>query len=148
MLVSDGWENAYYTQFSGSSGKGPRPLVVSYATSPAAEVFFSEGKLTTPPTGNILPDGASFRQIEFVGILKGTPNRDLAARWIDFMLGPTFQEDIPLQMFVYPANQTAALPDLFKQFAVLPAAPASLPATLISQQREAWVDAWTTAVLR
>lgn len=148
VLVSDGWENAYYTQFSGSSGKGPRPLVVSYATSPAAEVFFSEGKLTTPPTGNILPDGASFRQIEFVGILKGTPNRDLAAKWIDFMLSPTFQEDIPLQMFVYPANQAATLPDLFKQFAVLPAAPASLPAALISQQREAWVDAWTTAVLR
>lgn len=148
VLVSDGWEDAYYTQFSGSSGKGPRPLVVSYATSPAAEVYFSEGALTTPLTGNILPAGASFRQIEFAGILKGTPNRDLAAKWIDFMLSPAFQEDIPLQMFVYPANRTARLPDLFQQFALLPETPASLPAETISQQREAWLDAWTTAVLR
>ncbi len=148
VLVSDGWEDAYYTQFSGSSGKGPRPLVVSYATSPAAEVFFSEGKLTTPPTGNILPDGASFRQIEFVGMLKGSPNRDLAAKWIDFMLSPAFQEDIPLQMFVYPANRTASLPAIFAQFAGQPAAPAILPADAISQQRDAWIDAWTTAVLR
>ena len=148
VLVSDGWEDAYYTQFSGSSGKGPRPLVVSYATSPAAEVFFSEGKLTTPPTGNMLPDGASFRQIEFVGILKGSPNRDLAAKWIDFMLGPAFQEDIPLQMFVYPANRSAKLPDIFQQAAVPPAALATLAADTISQQREAWIDAWTTTVLR
>ncbi len=148
VLVSDDWEDAYYTHFSGSSGKGPRPLVVSYATSPAAEVFFSEGAVTTPPTGNILPAGASFRQIEFVGILEGTPNRDLAAAWIDFMLSPAFQEDIPLQMFVYPANRTARLPDLFQQFAAVPDTPASLPAETISQQREAWLDAWTTAVLR
>src|SRR4030095_10406274 len=69
VLVAESWEDAYYTQFSGSSGQGPRPLVVSYATSPAAEVYFSEGKLSEPPTGNLL-DG-SFAQVEFLGTLSG-----------------------------------------------------------------------------
>ena len=148
VLVTDGWEDAYYNQFSGSSGQGPRPLVVSYATSPAAEVYFSEGKLTEPPTGNILPEGACFRQIEFAGILRGTAQRELAQQWIDYMLSPTFQEDIPLQMFVYPANRQATLPALFEQYAAIPQRPAQIEPATIAAQRDAWIDAWTTAVLR
>ena len=148
VLVTDGWEDAYYNQFSGSSGQGPRPLVVSYATSPAAEVYFSEGKLTEPPTGNILPEGACFRQIEFAGILRGTAQRELAQQWIDFMLSPTFQEDIPLQMFVYPANRQAKLPAPFEQYAAIPQQPAQIEPATIAAQRDAWIDAWTTAVLR
>ncbi|MDY7041938.1 MAG: thiamine ABC transporter substrate-binding protein, partial [Chloroflexota bacterium] len=93
VLVTEGWEDAYWGQ-STWSGEGERPIVVSYATSPAAEVYFSEGALAEPPTGNVLGDGACFRQIEFVGILKGTKNRDLAEAFIDFLLDKRFQEDI------------------------------------------------------
>jgi thiamine transport system substrate-binding protein len=146
VLVTEGWEEAYNTQFSGSAGKGPRPLVVSYATSPAAEVFFSEGKLTEPPTGNVI--AGSFLQIEFAGILKGTPRRALAERFIDFMLSKRFQEDIPLQMFVYPVVPEAALPDVFKRFAQVPEQPAAVTPEQIDQNREQWIDAWTKAVLR
>ena len=71
VLVADGWEDAYNGQFSGGSGKGDRPLVVSYATSPAAEVFFADPQPAESPTGNLAPADGSFRQIEFVGILKG-----------------------------------------------------------------------------
>jgi thiamine transport system substrate-binding protein len=146
VLVSDGWEDAYNRQFSGSSGKGPRPLVVSYATSPAAEVFFSEGKLKEPPTGNLL--AGSFLQIEFAGVLKGTQQRALAERFLDFMLSKRFQEDVPLQMFVYPVLPSAALPDVFKQFAQAPDQPATVPPDQIDQNRDQWIDAWTKAVLR
>jgi thiamine transport system substrate-binding protein len=146
VLVSDGWEDAYYTQFSGSSGKGPRPLVVSYGTSPAAEVYFSEGKLAEPPTGN-LPAG-SFLQTEFAGILKGTQRRALAERFIDFMLSKPFQEDIPLQMFVYPVLPGAALPDVFTKFAQAPEQPIAVAPEQIDQNREQWIDAWTKIVLR
>lgn len=146
VLVTEGWEQAYNTQFSGSSGKGPRPLVVSYATSPAAEVYFSEGKLKEPPTGNVL--AGSFLQVEFAGILKGTRQRQLAQQFIDFMLSKRFQEDIPLQMFVYPTLPGAALPDVFQQFAQTPKEPVSLPPDQIDQNREQWIDAWTKAVLR
>jgi thiamine transport system substrate-binding protein len=146
VLVVDGWTEAYSTQFSGSSGKGPRPLVVSYASSPPAEVFYSEGKLKDAPTA-VMPAG-SFLQIEFAGILKGTKQRDLAERFVDFMLSKQFQEDMPLQMFVYPVVPNSALPDVFTKFSVLPEQPVSVPPDQIDQNREQWLDAWTKAVLR
>jgi thiamine transport system substrate-binding protein len=148
LLVSDSWNDAYYTHFSGSSGKGPRPLVVSYATSPAAELVFSEAdpKPSEPPTGNLL--AGSFLQVEFAGILKGTKQRALAERLIDFMLSKRFQDDVPLQMFVYPVLPDAAQPDVFKQFAPVPDQPLSLPPEQIEENREQWLDAWTKAVLR
>ncbi|MFC1465344.1 MAG: thiamine ABC transporter substrate binding subunit [Candidatus Brachytrichaceae bacterium NZ_4S206] len=146
VYVSPDWSDAYYTQFSGSSGKGPRPLVVSYATSPAAEVFFSEGKLEEPPTGNL--EGTAFEQIEFVGILKGTKNRDLAEKWVDFMLSKRFQEDIPLQMFVYPVAKSAAWPEVFVKFGQPPAQAFSLTPEQIDQGREQWIEAWTRLVLK
>jgi thiamine transport system substrate-binding protein len=148
LLVSDSWNDAYYTHFSGSSGKGPRPLVVSYATSPAAELVFSEAdpKPAEPPTGNLL--AGSFLQVEFAGILKGTQQRALAERLIDFMLSKRFQEDVPLQMFVYPVLPDAALPDVFAKFAQVPEQPLSVPPEQIDQNRELWLDAWTKTVLR
>jgi thiamine transport system substrate-binding protein len=146
VLVSDSWNDAYYTHFSGSSGKGPRPLVVSYATSPAAELVFSETKPAEPPTGNLL--AGSFLQVEFAGILKGTRQRALAERLIDFMHSKRFQEDVPLQMFVYPVLPDAAQPDVFKQFAQVPEQPLGLPPEQIDQNREQWLAAWTKVVLR
>ncbi|MDY7042330.1 MAG: ABC transporter substrate-binding protein, partial [Chloroflexota bacterium] len=104
--------------------------------------------LAEPPTGNVLGDGACFRQIEFVGILKGTKNRDLAEAFIDFLLDKRFQEDIPLQMWVFPANEQAVLPQVFLDFAETPARPAVLGPEAIAQNREAWIESWTEVVLR
>lgn len=148
VYVSEDWTDAYYTQFSGSSGAGPYPLVVSYSTSPAAEVFFSEGQLDEPPTGNLVVPGGVFRQIEFVGILRGTKNEELARRFVDFMLQTQFQADIPLQMFVYPANPDAPLPEVFTSFAEIPEQPAGLGAEQIEAGREGWIEEWTEIVLR
>ena len=111
VYVADGWEDAYYGQFSGGSGQGDHPLVVSYATSPAAEVYFADPQPAESPTGNIAPAGSSFRQIEFAGLLKGAKNPDLARQWLDFMLSEDFQADIPLQMWVYPTRTGTPLPD-------------------------------------
>ncbi|HMO59450.1 MAG TPA: thiamine ABC transporter substrate-binding protein [Roseiflexaceae bacterium] len=146
VLVTEGWEDAYYTHFSGSSGQGPRPLVVSYSTSPAAEVFFSEEPLSEPPTGNLA--ALNFRQIEFAGILAGTQQRALAEQFIDYMLSRPFQEDIPLQMFVYPALADATLPDVFVAHATPPQASDSVSPEQIEQNRERWINEWTTIVLR
>jgi len=146
VVVVDGWETAYYTNFSASSGQGPQPLVVSYASSPAAEVIFASQPLTDAPTASIL--AGCFRQIEFVGILKGTPNRDLAEKFIDFMLDIPFQQDVPLQMFVYPVNPNAKLPAEFVKYAQTAPSPASLPADQLAANRETWIEAWTEAVLR
>jgi thiamine transport system substrate-binding protein len=147
MVVND-WNTAYYTQFSGSSGHGPQPMVVSYASSPPAEVIFASQPLETSPTASIVAEDTCFRQIEFVGILKGTQNQTLAQAFIDFMLSVPFQQDMPLQMFVYPVNPDAGLPDAFVQYAQEPEKPATLDPALISEKRDQWIETWTEVVLR
>lgn len=147
VAVESGWEPAYWGQFSAAS-EGDRPIVVSYATSPAAEVYFAEGAYDTPPTGAVLAPGTCFRQVEFVGILKGTKQRRLARAFVDWMLGKAFQEDIPLHMWVFPANREAELPQVFVDFAQQAQSPAEVSPEDIATNREVWIEGWTDVVLR
>ncbi len=147
VLVVDGWEEAYWGQFSAASD-GDRPIVVSYATSPPVEVYFAEEPPEEAPTAAVVGDGSCFRQIEFVGILQGTEQRALAEKLVDFMLEQRFQEDIPLQMFVFPANQKVALPDVFVKYSQIPQNPAFVPPEQIEEKRATWLEAWTETVLR
>lgn len=147
VFVADGWESAYYDVFS-RGGQGDRPLVVSYATSPAAEVYFADPQPAESPTGNILPPGESFRQIEFVCVLRGAAQPALARKWVDFMLSETFQADIPLQMWVYPARAGTPLPEVFTKHAEVPAQPAEVSPERIEANRERWLQTWTDVVLR
>ncbi len=148
IQVVDGWETAYYTNFSGSSGKGPQPLVVSYSTDPAAEVMSAQTPPADSPVGAILGSDTCWRQIEFVGILKGTKQLTLAQKWVDFMLSAQFQADMPGQMYVFPVVPNVALPDAFAKFAKRPSQPASLPPDNITKNRDAWIQAWTQDVLK
>ena len=147
VLVVDGWEDAYYARFSGAAGsKGRRPIVVSYASSPPAEVIFRDPRPAEAPTGVV--EESCFRQIELAGILRGAKNEDGARELIDFLLSKRFQEDVPLQMFVFPARRDAGLPPEFEQFAVVPESPLELPPEEIEENRERWVDEWTDIVIR
>jgi thiamine transport system substrate-binding protein len=147
VLVVDGWEEAYTARFSGAAGsRGKRPIVVSYASSPPAEVIFRTPRPTEAPTGVVVD--SCFRQIEFAGVLRGARNEEGAQELIDFMLSRRFQEDIPLQMFVFPVNREAELPSEFVEYAVVPSAPLELAPEAIEESRERWVDEWTQIVLR
>ena len=149
VRVTDGWTEAYYEFFTvGSGGVGDRPLVVSYSSSPPADVIFATDGRTEPASVNVNLEGGVFRQIEFVGILQGASQPDLAAAWVDFMLSTQFQNDIPLQMFVYPVNPAATLPELFTQFGAPPAQSSSLDPALIEANRERWLNEWTEIMLR
>ncbi|OFW53953.1 MAG: ABC transporter substrate-binding protein, partial [Actinobacteria bacterium RBG_16_67_10] len=109
VLVVDGWTEAYTVRFSGAAGsQGSRPIVVSYASSPPAEVIFRAPKPTTAPTAVV--EDSCFRQIEFAGVLRGARNEAGARKLVDFMLSTRFQEDVPLSMFVFPVNRHAELP--------------------------------------
>ncbi|MDW8064623.1 MAG: thiamine ABC transporter substrate-binding protein [Anaerolineae bacterium] len=149
VKITEGWEDAYFKEFSGGIGNvGARPIVVSYATSPAAEIYFSEGKLTEPPIANVLGKNMCFRQVKFAGILKGTRNRDLAERWMDFMVSLRFQEDIPTQMFVFPVHPRARLPEFLWGFAETPSEPVRMDHVWIDANRERWIQEWTNLMLR
>jgi thiamine transport system substrate-binding protein len=148
VVVVNDWSTAYYTNFSGSSGKGMQPFVVSYNTSPAAEVFFAEKRLSEPPTGAITAPHTCFRQIEYAGILKGTRQLELAGKFIDYMLAISFQEDLPLQMFVFPVNPAAGLPEVFQSTISLPEEPATISPEMIAAGRDRWIQDWMGVMLR
>ncbi len=145
LVVTSGWEDAYYGEFSGGSGTGNIPIVVSYASSPPAEVIFADPRPEQAPTGVVTT--SCFRQVEYAGILAGSPVAGAARELIDYMLSPAFQEDIPLNMFVFPANQQAALPPEFVEFVQLPEEAITLPPGEIDANRNRWIDEWTEIVL-
>ncbi len=147
LYVSLDWSDAYYGQFSRAKG-GTRPIVVSYAGSPAAEVFYSEQPTDQSPTAALIGPRDAFRQIEFVGILKGTKMLNAAHKLVDFMLGPEFQKDIPLHMWVFPAVAGTPLPDVFSKHARQAAEPVDLSPAVIDRNRDRWIDTWTEVVLR
>jgi thiamine transport system substrate-binding protein len=146
MLVVNDWESAYYNEFSVHGGT--HPIVISYGSSPPAEVIFADVEIAEPPTGVLVDNESCFRQIEFIGILKGTQNRELAEKFIDFVLSPSFQEDMPMHMFVFPVNQEAQLPEQFAEFASIAESTAEVDPEAIAEKREIWLQDWTETVLR
>lgn len=148
MKVTRGWSDAYNKDFTKNGGK--YPIVLSYASSPAAEVLYADNynpaKLPAEsPTGNLFLPGSTWLQLEGVGILKGSKQPALAQKFVDFMLSAPVQADIPTRMWIYPAVGGTKLDPVFKfaQEPKLAAAPTSL---LANPQR--LVDAWVTNVLR
>ena len=144
MEVVSSWEDAYYGPFD--AGSGDRTIVTSYASSPVADVLYSDPPRDEAAIG-VVADSC-FRQVEFAGILRGTEVPEAAAVVVDFMLSPTFQEDIPLNMFVEPVSTEARLPELFEEHRTTIDRPLTLTPAEIEAGREAWLDRWTEIVLR
>ena len=148
VTVTEGWNEAYYGSFSRYGGD--RPVVLSYATSPAAEVIFSSPRAQEALTSNLFCNNCVWRQIEGIGILAGTKKQKEARMFIDFMLSPIYQADIPLNMFVYPAVENIILPEDFKLFASKPKNTdlAMLSPDAIEGNQERWLLQWTQVVLQ
>lgn len=141
VSVVDSWETAYYATFSGGSGKGDRPLVVSYASSPPAEVSDTTLPADQTPTGVVTQ--TCYRQTEFAGILRGASQPQAAAAFIEFMLGASFQADVPGQMYVYPVVTGTPLPDTFAKYTAPVDAPLVLPYSDVAANRERWISQWS-----
>ncbi len=146
LRVVSGWSDAYYTAFSRYGGD--RPIVLSYATSPAAEVIFAEDELDEAPTRTLLCDRCAWRQIEAAGVLAGSDAPDAARAVVDFLLSPAVQEAVPTSMFVYPARDDAPLPEAFDLHAPRPSAAqtATLDAERIEREQQRWLEQWTGVV--
>jgi thiamine transport system substrate-binding protein len=148
--VVDGWEQAYNEDFSGSAGgkkaKADRPLVVSYASSPPAEVIYADPKPTTAPTG--VATGTCFRQIEYAGLLSNAKNTKGGEALIDFLITKQFQDDMPLNMFVYPVVEGAKVPAEFTEFGPQAKDPETMAPSKIAENRDQWVKSWTSLVLK
>jgi thiamine transport system substrate-binding protein len=133
VKVVSGWEEAYNQEFSGA-GKGTKPIVVSYASSPAA----------FPETKALLD--TCYRQVEYAGVLAGAKHPDDARKVLDFLLSQQFQAEVADQMYVYPAREGVALPEAWQKAAPLPANAETLPADAVNTNRENWVNQWRSLV--
>jgi thiamine transport system substrate-binding protein len=150
VKVVDGWEQAYNEEFSGSAGgkkaKGDRPLVVSYASSPPAEVVFADPRPDTAPTG--VAEGTCFRQVEYAGLLSNAKNAEGGKALLDFLVSKRFQDDMPMNMFVYPVREDAVVPEEFTRFGPQAKDPQTLEPAKIAGHRDQWVKSWTSLVLK
>ncbi|MGW2277441.1 thiamine ABC transporter substrate-binding protein [Streptomyces sp. NPDC001770] len=150
VKVVDGWEQAYNEEFSGSAGgkkaNADRPLVVSYASSPPAEVYYADPQPAEAPTG--VATATCFRQIEFAGLLDGAKNEAGGKALLDFLISKKFQEDMPLQMFVDPVVKDAKLPEVYTKFGATVDKPFTVAPEKIAANREQWVQTWTSLVVK
>ncbi|WP_338785517.1 thiamine ABC transporter substrate-binding protein [Streptomyces sp. DG1A-41] len=150
VKVVDGWEQAYNEEFSGSAGgkkaKGDRPLVVSYASSPPVEVVYADPKPTEAPTG--VAQDTCFRQVEYAGLLSNAKNTKGGKAFLDFLISERFQEDMPLNMYVYPVREGAQVPPEFVKYGPRAKDPATMDPAKIAENRDQWVKSWTSLVLK
>ena len=139
VKVSGSWTDAYESAFSSTGGT--YPLVVSYATSPPAEIVYAENPKPTKPSTSVLTDGC-YRQVEFAGVLRGTGNEQAAQQVVDWLLSEGVQADVPLSMFVFPARANTPLPEVFTKFAAKVPTPLQLPATEVNANLKKWLSEW------
>lgn len=143
--VADSWDTAYYQRFSGAAGsEGEKPLVVSYASSPPAEVIFADPPVTEAPTG--VSTGTCFRQIEYAGVLRGTQHPDAASSLLLFFRTPEFQASLPLSLFVYPFDPAVPLPEEFTKYSAAITDPFTMEPDRIAANRQQWQEQWAQIV--
>jgi len=142
VKVVPDWNTAYYSDFVPYGGESA--MVVSYASSPPAEVVFASEPIDEAPTGVI--EAGCYRQVEYAGVLSGTLYPGAAGRLIDFMLSVDFQETIPLTWFVFPANRDAELPPVFTENTIMPANLARFTPETIAASRDAWIQQWVSVM--
>jgi thiamine transport system substrate-binding protein len=135
--LTSGWTDAYEVDFTAGGGGGSRPIVLSYNSSPPFTI--PEGG--SRPTTSALLD-TCFRQVEYAGVLAGAENREGAEAFIDFLVGREFQESLPDNMFVFPVNQDAELPELWARWAKPAPEPIEVDAATIAANRDDWLTAW------
>lgn len=148
VKVVKGWTEAYYTEFTRNGGT--RPIVVSYATSPAAEVFYSKDRITESPTANLFLKGGVFRQVEGVALVKGgrPAAREAAGKFIEFLRSAPVQQSLQTSMWMYPAEVGAPRADVLQRHAVEPSAYDNPPGAEAAKNAKAWVQRWTKTVLK
>ena len=135
ISVTKGWTDAYYNFFMA----GEADMVLSYTTSPAAHIMFEERYdilATTFEEGNYIT-------IEFAGILNNSQNKDLANKFLNFILSEEFQSVIPSTNIMYPITNIKDLPEAFDKLDV----PSfiQMDPKEINKNKEKWIDEWLNA---
>jgi thiamine transport system substrate-binding protein len=141
--ITDGWTQAYETDFTQGGGHGRDPIVVSYDSSPA----FTVPKGSDTSTTEALLD-TCFRQVEYAGVLTGAADPQGAKAFVEFLLSPDVQKALPDAMYVFPVRRGTPLPAAWAKFAVQPRHPYAVSPADISAHRDTWLREWSDIVSR
>ena len=147
VKVASSWTDAYLGDFTAGGGAGDRPLVVSYATSPPAEIVYAAEPKPTEPSSSVMTDGC-YRQVEYAGVLAGADNPEGARAVVDWLISAPVQADVPLSMFVFPARAGVALPPVFTDFAAEVPDPLQLDPQDVAAGLPGWLADWGTVMGR
>lgn len=137
VKITKGWSDAFSVDYSAGEGKGPRPLMVSYSSSPAYSVN-EEG--TESSTGALLD--TCFHQVEYMGVLEGAKNPEGAKAFISFLLEVPQQEEISGANYMHPVNPEASAPEALVKFGPMSDHPHQMDAKTIAEKQQEWLTDW------
>jgi thiamine transport system substrate-binding protein len=136
LTVTPGWSEAY-DLFT----KGEAPMVLSYTTSPAYHMIVDK---TDRYQAAAFSEG-HYIQIEVAGLVKSSPNEDVARQFLKFMVSPAFQNTIPTNNWMMPVSATSEpLPEAFSKL-VVPSKTFLMSPSEVAKSRKAWIDEWLKA---
>jgi thiamine transport system substrate-binding protein len=141
--LTAGWSDAYEVDFTQGGGKGDRPIVLSYDSSPAFTV--PEGSDTS--TTSALLD-TCFRQVEYAGVLRGAENVPGAEALVRFLVGPQVQAALPESMYVFPVVAGTELPADWASYAEQPTEPYAVDPAEVAAKRDDWLREWSDITSR
>ena len=134
ISVTKGWTDAYYNFFMA----GEADMVLSYSTSPAAHIMFEENydiSASTFKEGNYI-------SVEFAGILNSSKNKQMANKFLDFMISDDFQKVIPGTNIMYPVTDVE-MPEAFNKLEIPKLL--QLDPKDINDNKDAWINEWLNA---
>ncbi|WP_323918711.1 thiamine ABC transporter substrate binding subunit [Aeromonas veronii] len=135
VTVTKGWSEAY-----GMFLDGEADMVLSYTTSPAYHLI-AENK---PQYQAAAFEEGHYRQVEVAAKLKSAKQEKLADQFLQFMVSPTFQQEIPTGNWMYPVIDTP-LPKGFEQMITV-AKPLAFSSDEVAANRKGWIREWLQAV--
>ena len=134
ISVTKGWTDAYYNFFMA----GEADIVLSYSTSPAAHIMFEENydiSASTFKEGNYI-------SVEFAGILNSSKNKQMANKFLDFMISDDFQKVIPGTNIMYPVTDVE-MPEAFNKLEIPKLL--QLDPKDINDNKDSWINEWLNA---
>lgn len=135
VTVTKGWSEAY-----GMFLDGEADMVLSYTTSPAYHLI-AESK---PQYQAAAFEEGHYRQVEVAAKLKSAKQEKLADQFLQFMVSPAFQQEIPTGNWMYPVIDTQ-LQKGFEQMITV-AKPLAFSSDEVAANRKGWIREWLQAV--
>ena len=149
-IITSGWTEAYETHYTGGYGEyttgyiGDAHLTVSYCQSPGVEAYYSGNY--THSTSITLPK-STIQQVEYTGIINGAANIAGAELFIEYLLSPEINAQMPENNLMYPVLEGYGLPetDGYRYHSDIPQENADIEITRINEEMSQWLDNWQSA---